>query len=51
MDRTWTVVGISGSPKVSSFGRIHRLTPSSPPVRTTRSPQGRLQHLGVADQS
>ncbi|KAJ7941054.1 ATP synthase subunit beta, chloroplastic [Quillaja saponaria] len=80
MDRTWTVVGVGGSPRVPSSGipgeedqvgpceQLDALSPFNPlsemrqkeiksmdrphrlhPVGTTRSPQGRLRHPGVAD--
>ena len=84
MDRTWTVVGVGGSPRVPSSGipgeedqvgpceQLDTLSPFNPfsemrqrqskkegksmdrphrlhPVGTTRSPQGRLRHPGVAD--
>ncbi|KAJ7954424.1 40S ribosomal protein S6 [Quillaja saponaria] len=80
MDRTWTVIGVGGSPKVPSSRipgeedqvgpceQLDALSPFNPlsemrqkeiksmdrphrlhPVGTTRSPQGRLRHPGVAD--
>ncbi|KAI5322515.1 hypothetical protein L3X38_031587 [Prunus dulcis] len=78
--RTWTVVGVGGSPRVPSSGipgeedqvgpceQLDALSPFNPlsemrqkeeksmdrphrlhPLGTTRSPQGRLRHPGVAD--